>query len=217
MYQSNDHWSKIQLLKESVINKNITVKGEHSYYSDCWDNGFEFSVVRYLLGDEMTRESNPSWCIDKLHIGDYVCIAAEAIILMGGNHHHRTDWFCLYPDMEFITDAYISKGDTHIGDGSWIGMRAIIMPGVNIGEGAVIAANSVVTKDVPPYTIVAGSPAKAVKLRFTEDTIEKLLSFKIYEWSKNKHTALKPYLYSSDIKVLEKEILKYDANYVDYI
>lgn len=65
--------------------------------------------------------------------------------------------------MEKIKEAYISKGDTVIGDGVWIGMRAMIMPGVKIGEGAVIAANSVVTKDVEPYCIVGGNPAVVIK------------------------------------------------------
>ena len=58
--------------------------------------------------------------------------------------------------MEHIEEAYIGKGDTHIGDGSWLGNRSMIMPGVSIGEGAIVAANSVVTKDVPPYSVVAG-------------------------------------------------------------
>ena len=157
------HWSKFQYLHQVVQNQNIHIKGSHSYYSDCWDNGFEDSVVRYLHGDEVSKAWQPRWEVDQLYIGDYVCIAAEAVILMGGNHNHRTDWFCLYPFLDDIEQSYQGKGDTVIGDAAWIGMRAMIMPGVTIGEGAVIAANSVVTKDVPPYTVVAGSPAKPVK------------------------------------------------------
>lgn len=84
-------------------------------------------------------------------------IGAEAVILVGGNHTHRTDWFSLYPFPEVILDAYKGKGDTHIMDGAWIGMRAMIMPGVTIGEGAIV------TKDVAPYTIVAGNPAVSVR------------------------------------------------------
>jgi len=145
------HWSKFELLHEVVTNPNIHVKGQHSYYSDCWDNGFEQSVVRYLHGDEVSRQWEPRWKIDELYIGDYVCIGAEVVILMGGNHTHRVDWFSLYPFMDVIDDAYIGKGDTHIEDGVWLGMRAMVMPGVTIGEGAVVAANSVVTKDVAPY------------------------------------------------------------------
>lgn len=192
------HWSKFQLLHEVVTNKNIHIKGTHSYYSDCWNNGFEDSVVRYLHGDKISRQWEPRWEIDKLHIGDYVCIAAEVIILMGGNHNHRIDWFCLYPFMDFIDDSYANKGDTHIHDGAWLGMRSMIMPGVTIGEGAVIAANSVVTKDVEPYSVVAGSPAKHVTYRFEPSMIEELLSFKVYEWPTDKFNALKPHLCSPD-------------------
>ncbi|MDN3681118.1 CatB-related O-acetyltransferase [Vibrio tapetis] len=204
------HWSKFQLLHEVVTNENITVKGKHSYYSDCWDNGFEESVVRYLHGDKISREWEPRWEIDKLHIGDYVCIGAEVVILMGGNHTHRADWFCLYPFMDVIDQAYVSKGDTHIHDGAWLGMRAMIMPGVTIGEGAIIAANSVVTKDVAPYSIVGGSPAKLVKHRFDEETVQQLLSMNIYDWPEAKFEALKPYLCDSNLSQLASAVEAYD-------
>ncbi|MEZ8066046.1 CatB-related O-acetyltransferase [Vibrio sp. FF145] len=204
------HWSKFELLHEVVTNPNIHVKGQHSYYSDCWDNGFEQSVVRYLHGDEVSRQWEPRWKIDELYIGDYVCIGAEVVILMGGNHTHRVDWFSLYPFMDVIDDAYIGKGDTHIEDGVWLGMRAMVMPGVTIGEGAVVAANSVVTKDVAPYSIVGGSPAKVVKHRFDESVIDELISFKIYEWPEEKFEALRPYLCNSDFSKLKPAITDYD-------
>ncbi|GAA3936006.1 CatB-related O-acetyltransferase [Litoribacillus peritrichatus] len=207
----NKHWSKVQLLHEVVSNPNITVKGKHSYYSDAWDKGFEESVVRYLHGDEISREWEPRWKIDKLFIGDYVCIAAEVVILMGGNHTHRADWLCLYPFMDFIEQAYIGKGDTHIGDGSWLGMRAMIMPGVSIGEGAIIAANSVVTSDVEPYSVVAGSPAKVIKYRFDPSVVEELLALNVYDWPAEKFDALKRFLCSPDIDQLKNEALSYDA------
>ncbi|MEZ8404091.1 CatB-related O-acetyltransferase [Vibrio splendidus] len=204
------HWSKFELLHEVVTNPNIHVKGQHSYYSDCWDNGFEQSVVRYLHGDEVSRQWEPLWEIDELYIGDYVCIGAEVVILMGGNHTHRVDWFLLYPFMDVIDEAYIGKGDTHIEDGAWLGMRAMVMPGVTIGEGAVVAANSVVTKDVAPYSIVGGSPAKVVKHRFDESVIDELISFKIYEWPSDKFEALKPHLCNSDFSKLKQAITDYD-------
>ncbi|CAK3083328.1 Chloramphenicol acetyltransferase [Vibrio crassostreae] len=204
------HWSKFELLHEVVTNPNIHVKGQHSYYSDCWDNGFEQSVVRYLHGDEVSRQWEPRWEIDELYIGDYVCIGAEVVILMGGNHTHRVDWFSLYPFMDVIDDAYIGKGDTHIEDGVWLGMRAMIMPGVTIGEGAVVAANSVVTKDVEPYSIVGGSPAKVVKYRFDESVIDELISMKIYEWPTEKFEALRKHLCDSDFTKLKQAIEDYD-------
>lgn len=205
------HWSKFELLHEVVTNPNIHVKGQHSYYSDCWDNGFEQSVVRYLHGDEVSRQWEPRWEIDELYIGDYVCIGAEVVILMGGNHTHRVDWFSLYPFMDVIEDAYIGKGDTHIEDGVWLGMRAMIMPGVTIGEGAVVAANSVVTKDVAPYCIVGGSPAKVVKYRFDESVIEELISMKIYDWPEDKFELLRKHLSGSDLQALKNSLVEYDA------
>lgn len=205
------HWSKYQLLHKVVTNPNITIKGTHSYYSDCWDNGFEESVVRYLHGDQISRDWQPRWEIDKLFIGDYVCIGAEVVILMGGNHTHRADWFCLYPFMDYIEEAYIGKGDTTIGDGVWLGMRAMIMPGVHIGEGAIVAANSVVTSDVAPYSVVGGSPAKLIKHRFEPSIIDELLQLRVYDWSEEKFEALKRYLCSSDIHQLKAASLEYDT------
>jgi len=207
---SNKSWTKTQLLSDVVTNKNIIIKGNHSYYSDYWDDGFERSVVRYLLGDELTRDAPARWEVDKLYVGDYVCIAAEVVILMGGNHNHRVDWFALYPFPDYIDQSYVGKGDTHIGDGCWIGMRAMIMPGVTIGEGAVIAANSVVTKDVEPYSIVGGNPAKHLRYRFTQDVIKKLMSFGLYNWPEEKFEALKPYLSNSDLPALESAINDYE-------
>ncbi|TDB52186.1 CatB-related O-acetyltransferase [Photorhabdus luminescens] len=203
------HWSKIQFLHEAVTNPNIVIKGTHSYYSDCWSSGFEESVVRYLYGDKISLQWESKWPIDKLYIGDYVCIGAETIILMGGNNTHRADWFCLYPFMECIEEAYVGKGDTRIHDGVWLGMRSMIMPGVTIGEGAIVAANSVVTKDVEPYSIVAGTPAKLVKYRFEPHIINELLALKIYDWSEEKFNALKPYLCASDIKALKSAVRLY--------
>ena len=84
------------------------------------------------------------------------------------------------------------------------------MPGVTIGEGAIIAANSVVTKDVAPYSVVAGSPAKLVKYRFEESTISELLALKIYDWSEDKFNALKRYLCSSDLSELKSAVQAYD-------
>lgn len=209
----NKHWSKTQLLHEVVQNPNIHIKGCHSYYSDCWDDGFEQSVVRYLQGDEQSRDWQLAWNVDQLYIGDYVCIGAEAVILMGGNHTHRLDWFCLYPFLEHIEEAYIGKGDTIISDGVWIGMRAFIMPGVHIGEGAVIAANSVVVKDVAPYTIVGGNPAKPINTRFSPDVIEQLLALKIYEWHEDKFEALKVFICSSDFQALKEASEQYDQTH----
>ncbi len=208
--QSDKHWSTVALLHETVTNPNIILKGTHSYYSDAYDDGFEQSVVRYLLGDEVSRHWKPRWKIDKLFIGDYVCIGAEAVILMGGNHTHRHDWFSLYPFADTIEESYQGKGDTILADGCWIGMRAMIMPGVTIGEGAIVAANSVVTQSVAPYTIVGGSPARFLRHRFSAAVTNKLLTLRIYDWPEEKFTALKPLLCASDIEALEHASQNYD-------
>ncbi|MTG99092.1 MULTISPECIES: CatB-related O-acetyltransferase [Myroides] len=187
------HWSKVEYLHETVKNPNIHIKGTTSYYSNAWTGNFEESVVRYLYGDEYSLNTwDPIWHIDQLYIGAYVCIAAEVVILMGGNNTHRTDWFSLYPFTEIIEEAYQAKGDTIIEDGAWLGMRSMIMPGITIGEGAIVASGAVVIKDVEPYTIVAGNPAKPIKKRFSEETIKKLMDLKIYDWPEEKfHSFIK--------------------------
>jgi len=201
------HWSKVEYLHDSVTNPNIIIKGTHSYYSDAWSGSFEEAVVRYLYGDKYSREHwEPQWHTDKLYIGDYVCIGAETVILMGGNNTHRIDWFSCYPFTDKIVEAYQSKGDTHIGDGVWIGMRAMIMPGVTIGEGAVIAANAVVTKDVEAYTVVAGNPARPVRRRFDENVIRGLTALHLYDLPEDKFASLRDVLCGDDFPALKKAV-----------
>jgi acetyltransferase-like isoleucine patch superfamily enzyme len=125
----------------------------------------------------------------KLRIGKFCSLAGGVQIYLGCNH--RTDWITTYPFPAFpeyfnnafkITGHVATKGDVVIGNDVWIGERVLILSGVTIGDGAVIAANSVVTKDVEPYSIVGGNPAKLLKKRFNEDTIQKLLEIKWWDW-----------------------------------
>lgn len=212
LHPREKHWSTVEYLHQSVSNPNIHIRGTNSYYSDAWSGSFEQSVVRYLYGDAYSLSAwEPQWPIDQLHIGDYVCIGAEAVILMGGNHTHRTEWFSLYPFADVIVDAYQGKGDTIIEDGAWIGMRAMIMPGVTIGEGAIVASSAVVTKDVAPYTIVAGNPAVAIRQRFPAETVEALLRLKIYQWTSCKFEALRPLICGTDVDALCEAVSRYDA------
>lgn len=204
----NKHWSKVEYLHQSVKNPNIIVKGTKSYYSNAYTPDFEDYVVRYLYGDEFSSQNwQPQWEIDRLYIGNYVCIGAEAVILMGGNNTHRMDWFSSYPFMEKIVEAYQPRGDTVIGDGVWIGMRAMIMPGVKIGEGAVIAAGAVVTGDVEPYAVVAGVPAKKIRKRFTDDVVTELLALHLYDRSEAEIGRLLPCLCNNDLSALKKALL----------
>ncbi|KQL36093.1 MULTISPECIES: CatB-related O-acetyltransferase [Bacillaceae] len=202
-----NHWSEIKYLKDIVTNPMIEV-GEYSYYSGYYDNhDFEDGCVRYLWGDEKSRKLfNPiednGWHLDKLIIGNYVCIASGVIILMGGNHNHHSEWITVYPFMEQIETSYEPKGDTIIENDAWIGMNAMIMPGVTIGEGAIVAAGSVVSKDVPPYTIVGGNPAKEIKKRFTDKEIEKLKEMRWFDWEREKIERASHILSSSSINHL---------------
>lgn len=199
------HWSIVELLHETVKNPNIHIKGTKSYYSAAWTESFEEYVVRYLYGDDFSQANwEPQWHIDQLYIGNYVCIGAEAIILMGGNNTHRTDWFSLYPFVETIVESYKKRGDTKIDDGAWLGIRSIIMPGVHIGEGAIVAAGSIVTKDIPPYAIVGGNPAKIIKYRFSEEVVQKLLALHIYDLTDEEFEKIRPYLCSNEIEPLIK-------------
>lgn len=113
--------------------------------------------------------------------------------------------------MDVIEKAYVGKGDTHIHDGAWIGMRAMVMPGVVIGEGAVVASGSIVTKDVPPYAIVGGNPAAAMRMRFDERTIGHLLGLGIYHWPEEKFTSLRTLICSADIDALAKASAAWDS------
>jgi len=200
-----NHWSEIKYLKDIVTNPMIEV-GEYSYYSGYYDgHDFEDGCVRYLWGDEKSRKLfNPTegWVLDKLIIGNYLCIASGVIILMGGNHNHHPEWITVYPFVEQIETSYEPKGDTIIESDSWIGMNAMIMPGVKIGEGAIVAAGSVVAKDVPPYTIVGGNPAKEIRKRFTDKEIEKLKEMRWFDWERKKIERASHLLSSSSITQL---------------
>lgn len=202
-----NHWSEIKYLKDIVTNPMIEV-GEYSYYSGYYDNhDFEDGCVRYLWGDDKSRKLfNPiedhGWHLDKLIIGNYVCIASGVIILMGGNHNHHSEWITVYPFVEQIETSYEPKGDTIIENDAWIGMNAIIMPGVTIGEGAIIAAGTVVAKDVSPYTIVGGNPAKEIKKRFTNREVEKLKEMRWFDWEREKVERASHILSSSSINQL---------------
>ena len=201
------HWSNVEYLHQSVTNPNIIIKGTHSYYSNAYTENFEDYVVRYLYGDKYSREHfETPFPYDKLYIGNYVCIGAEAVILMGGNNTHRTDWFSCYPFTDKINESYQQLGDTVIDNGAWIGMRAVLMPGIKIGEGAVIAAGSVVTKDVEPYSIVGGNPAQLIKYRFDENTISELLNLKIYSRSEQEIEGLIPLLCNNNLEELKAAI-----------
>jgi len=128
-----------------------------------------------------------TWVPDEIvKIGKYCSIAENVVILGGGNHNYiniTTHPFKTFKNESLnVKDLNTSRKTTVIGNDVWIGMNALILGGVTIGDGTVIGAGSVVTKDVPPYVIVAGNPAKIIKYRFTDEQIKHLLEIKWWDW-----------------------------------
>jgi chloramphenicol O-acetyltransferase type B len=136
-------------------------------------------------------------------IGAFCSIAAGVKIFLGGEH--RVDWVTTYPfnrlweSGEGIPGHPRTKGDVVIGNDVWIGTEAIIMSGVTIGDGAVVAARSVVTKDIEPYAIYAGNPARLIKKRFDEETIRSLREIAWWRFRDEEIERLLPLMLSTDI------------------
>lgn len=163
-------------------------------------------VGKYTYGSEFIDLIKSPYTNYNLYIGKFCSIGQGVTVYIGGDHRH--DWITTYPFghvnqntfTKFNGDGHVKfKGDVVIGNDVWIGLNATIMRGVTIGDGAVIAANSHVVKDVAPYSIVGGNPANHIKYRFTEDKIQKLLNIKWWDLSDNEINELTPLLCSSDI------------------
>ncbi len=139
-----------------------------------------------------------------LTIGKFCSIAADVTVLLGGNH--RTDWIStfpftvLWPEVAGHIEGHpATKGDVVIGNDVWVGRGATILSGVHVGDGAVIGAKSVVSKDVPPYAIVCGNPARIKKYRFDEETIQKLVAISWWNWPDEEIEKVVELLMSQDI------------------
>ncbi|QYJ83880.1 type B chloramphenicol O-acetyltransferase [Shewanella aegiceratis] len=186
-----------QSLKEQVTNPNIIV-GEHSYYSGYYHQHSFDDCARYLAPD---RDD-----VDRLIIGNYCSIGSGAVFMMAGNQGHRSDWVSSFPffyqqgdSFSGAQDGFVRAGDTLIGNDVWIGSEAMIMPGVTVGDGAVIASRAVVTKDVPAYAIVGANPAKLIRYRFSDEEIAMLMEMLWWQWSDDKVRAAMHLLCSKDI------------------
>lgn len=173
-------------LKNAITNSSITV-GDYTMYNDFVNDPTNFEKNNVLYHYPINH--------DKLFIGKFCSIACGAKFLFNSANHTMAS-LSTYPFPLFfdewelektnVMDAWDNKGDIVVGNDVWIGYEAVILAGVTIGDGAVIGARAVVTKDVPPYTVVGGVPAKPIKKRFNDETITELLKLKWWNWSEEK-------------------------------
>ena len=189
-------------IKNTVKNPNIII-GDYTYYDDPKDaQNFERNVLYHypFIGD-------------KLVIGKFCAIATGVQFIMNGANH-KVAGFSTFPFYIFGNGWEEStpqpgelpyKGDTVIGNDVWIGYQALIMPGVKIGNGAIISSRAVVTSDVPAYAIVGGNPAKLIKKRFCDETILALEKLAWWDWSPEKITRNLNAITSANIDALSAE------------
>lgn len=188
----------LTFVKPTIKNPNIVV-GDFTYFADT---DFEKHVTHHY-----------DFIGDKLIIGKFCQIGAGVEFVMNGANHQMNavstypfyifgSWDQSAPSKEDLP----LKGDTVVGNDVWIGQNSTILPGVHIGDGAIIGLNSVVTRDVPPYTIVAGNPAKTVRKRFDDELIDLLLKLKWWDKSVEEINALIPLLSCSDLAKVKQEI-----------
>lgn len=189
-------------LDRQVTHPNIRV-GRYSYYSGYYHgHGFD-DCARFLLPDEDA---------DKLVIGSFCSIGSGAAFIMAGNQGHRNDWISTFPFFfmsevsvfEGACSGYLPAGDTVIGSDVWIGSEAIVMPGITIGHGAVIGTRALVTRDVEPYAIVGGNPARAIRQRFAAEEVAMLLEMAWWDWRDALLRPAMPLLTGGDIGALHR-------------
>lgn len=191
---------QICFIRNTVSNPNIII-GDYTYYDDPQDSeNFERNVLYHF-----------PFIDDRLIIGKFCALARGIKFIMNGANH-KLDGFSTYPFQIFGNGwekvepqpaELPYKGDTIIGNDVWIGYEATIMPGVKVGDGAIVAAKSVVVSDVPPYTIFGGNPAKCIRQRFDDETIRLLLEIAWWNWDIEKITSNLEQIGSADIEALK--------------
>ena len=199
----NKNFKTFCYIKSVVTNPNIIV-GDYSYYDDMNEGpeSFEKHVTHHY-----------DFMGDKLIIGKFCSIARGVEFVMNGANH-MLDCLTAYP-FEIIDEfkglsrpfgQRGNRGDTIIGNDVWIGQNAVIMPGVHIGDGAIIGANAVVAKDIPPYSIAVGNPAEVKKYRFDKETIDLLLKLKWWDKDIEVIKEIIPYISDNNIETSIKYI-----------
>lgn len=196
------HDGQTVYLKDVITGPNIEV-GEYTIYNDFVRDPRDFEKNNVLYHYPVNG--------DRLVIGRFCSIACGAkFMFTSGNHSMQSLANYTFPiffdewglDAKDICDAWDNKGDTVIGNDVWIGYEAVIMPGVKIGDGAVIGTRAVVTKNVPPYTIVGGVPAKPIRRRFDDATVEKLEALRWWDWDEDRLKRALPAIQAGDIAAL---------------
>ncbi|WP_160714411.1 type B chloramphenicol O-acetyltransferase [Chitinophaga solisilvae] len=190
-----------KIIKDHITNTNI-IAGKYSYYSGYYHGHSFDDCARYLFSDRND--------VDRLIIGSYCSIGSGVSFIMAGNQGHRHDWISSFPffymsEIPYFRqsrDGYQPAGDTVVGNDVWIGSEAMIMPGITIGDGAVIGSRALVTRDVEPYAIVGGNPAKLIRKRFSEHHITLLMEMKWWNWEEDILKDLMPVLCSENIDLL---------------
>lgn len=181
-------------LKNVITNSNI-VAGDFTMYNDFVRDPRQFEKNNVLYHYPVNH--------DRLIIGKFCSIACGAKFLFNSANHTKTS-LSTYPfpifyeewglDVRDVTRAWDHKGDIVIGNDVWIGYEAVVMAGVTIGDGAIVGARALVTKDVPPYTIVGGVPAKTIKKRFPDRTIDELLEMRWWDWPEERIRESLPFI-----------------------
>lgn len=194
------HYDKLCFLRNIIKAPNISI-GDYTYYDDFRSVDNFRKNVRYLF----------DFTGDKLIIGKFCMIASDVQFIMNGANH-LTHAISSYPFAIFGQGwqhamegkHYPSKGDTLIGNDVWLGYKAAILPGITIGDGAIIGAYAVVTKDVAPYSIVGGNPAQEIRKRFSQEDIERLLHIRWWDWPIEKISRNVQLLTGNEIEKLEQ-------------
>ena len=196
----NENIRSLCFIKNVITRPNIIV-GDYTYYDDDGDaEDFEKHVTHHY-----------EFIGDKLIIGKFCAIGKGVEFIMNGANH-RMNSASTYPfnimggGWERVTPSLKDlpiKGDTVVGNDVWIGQNVTVLPGVHIGDGAIIGANSVVSKDVQPYTVVGGNPIKLIRRRFDDGTTEFLLGLKWWDWSAEKILKNLELLCSGDLSKLK--------------